>query len=208
MSKLIFNKAMSLSYKGDRDYVYASDLFKIIIDTIIDYDIDNIEDLDYSIHKLLVNNVNFSLHELDHDETMDQQADVRITFTSNGIQYIGVINENSNLIKARSVYNEKEVFDNSIINKEEASIVLNKQFFSYTNLDVLTSMNKRLLKEVRPDIEGKWVSVRLQMSKLTELLEERKEYKVKLLKVFSDKYTRSNLYNEGKKIGSLYFSII
>lgn len=207
MKKIIINEILDVPYKGNRDYVYASDLFKIILDKFVEHKIMDIEDIDYSIHSILKNKVSFSLFSLEEDEKIDEQADVRINFKSNNKKYVGLINENDFLITERTIYEENEIFINSTINESDSSIELNVTYSKYTNLDVFTSMNKRLLTEIRPDIKGKWLSVRLQLKNLSGLMEERNHYKVKLIKIFNNKYSRSYLFNDNKKIGNLYFSI-
>lgn len=208
MNELISNKIINVPFKGDRNYVYASDLFMLIVDKIIELGILDLKSIDYSVHSLLKNKVTFSLYCLNDNEKIEKHADVRINFSSNKVKYVGLINENDLIITDRTIYNENEIYGNTTINEKDSSIELKRTYSEYSNLDVLTSMNKRLLTKVRSDIEGKWVSVRLQLEKLSYLLDDRKHYKVKLVKIFSNKYSRSDLYNENRKIGSLYFSII
>lgn len=208
MEVLVSNELINISFKGNRNYVYASDLFDLIIVTVKKIGIKKIEDIDYSVHNILNNKVNFSLYKLDEIEKLDTQSDVRLNFKSEGINYVGLIFGNDLDIDSRTNYDEEEIFQNSEINEKEKSINLKNNYNNYTNLDVFTSLNKRLLSEVRPDIKGKWVSVRLQIKSFSELIEERNLFKVKLVKIFSNKYTRSELYNNDKRIGYLYFSII
>ena len=208
MNKLILNERIDVPFKGERNYVYASDLFKLLIDKLKEHKISNIYDIDYSVHNILKNKVNVVLYALGENEKIEEEADVRFNFKSNKINYVGLINENDFVIKERTYYDENEIFSNLTINENDSSIMLNNEFSEYTNLDVFTSMNKRLLTEIRPDIEGKWLSVRLQIKSLSDLIEERNHYKVKLIKIFNNKYSKSYLFNNNKKIGNLYFSIL
>ena len=207
MKKLIFNEIIDVPFKGERNYVYASDLFKLIIDKFKEHEIADIYDIDYSVHNILKNKVNIVLYALGENDKIEDHADVRINFKSNNINYVGLINKNDLVIKERTYYDENEIFRNLTINEQDSSIMLNEEFTEYTNLDVFTSMNKRLLTEIRPDIKGKWLSVRLQIKNLSDLMEERNHYKVKLIKIFNNKYSRSYLFNNNIKIGNLYFSI-
>ncbi|MCB0745092.1 MAG: hypothetical protein KDC67_14385 [Ignavibacteriae bacterium] len=208
MNNLILNKTIDIKYKGKRDYVYASDLFSLIICELRDYGIKEIENLDYSIHKLMKNKVSFSLFCLDEISQINTQADARLDFYSEGVGYVVFLQENKLKIEHSTNYDEEAIFMNASLNKEQQNITLNGSHFKYSNLDIFTSLNKRLLTEVRSDIHGKWVSVRLQIKTLDNLLAECEKYKVQLVKVFSNKYTKSELYNDEEKIGNLFFSII
>ncbi|MBQ4820078.1 hypothetical protein [Aquimarina sp. MMG016] len=204
---IILEKDLEISFKGDRDYIYASDMFILIAKELIAKDFTNIKNIDFSVHSISNKEIKLLLFQSDVLETNEDNL-AQIKFESNDTTYFGVIRKGSSEILKRTEYNEKEVFSNAEIDKVKQRIELSNDYKKYSNLDVLTAMNKRLLYEVRPDIEGKWLSVRLQLDDLEDLLKERSNYAVELIKVFSNKYSKSILLSNNKKIGNLFFSLI
>ena len=203
--KLILSKDLIVQFKGDRDYINAVDMFNSLIETLSDFDLMEVKDVDFSIHNMLNSGFNFSVYSNLNNEI---EYDALLKFNYKDKDYFGVIIRNELEVLKKNEYSEIEVFENSIVSLESKSIKLNDDYKKYSNLDMFSSMNKKLHNITKAEIKGKWLFVRLQLNKLSDVLEDRNQYKVKLVKVFSNKYTRSELYNSNKKIGSLYFSII
>jgi len=196
---------LPISFKGNRDYLYASDIFTLIVKTLVQNDFDEIINIDFSVYKLSNKGIEFILYKEDIP-TLDKNYIAQIKFESEEVSYFGIVKSIDSDVLDRTEYNEDQVVANSVLDKKNNSIALNEQYQEYSNLDVFTSMNKRLLYELRPDIEGKWLSVRLQLESLKKF-QQRDVFSIQLVKIFSNKYAKSSLFNKGEKLGNLFFSL-
>jgi hypothetical protein len=206
MKEPILSENLCLAYKGDRNYVYGPDIFNSVFSVIQkNFNISQVSNIDFSVHQMIYSGLSFQLYKGEKPNENDGQALIKFTVEHNN--YYGIIKENGKSIIERTEYLEDEIFKYSQLNENDNCISLKNKSFEYPVLDLLTSLNKRLLTVTRPDIIGKWIFVRVQTSINPNMLRE-EGLKISLEKMFSTKYTKSAFWINRKKIGYLYFSII
>lgn len=205
MATLILKKNLNVYFRGERTYIYGPDLFNNTISLINDsFNISKLENIDFSSHKMTDCGLDFLLFDQANDKIEDVQS--KISFTSNSKKYYGYLIENKSIVSKRLPYPEEEIIKVCKLDSNNKSISLSLNT-NFKLTDNYTALTKYLHKNIHPDIEGKWIFVRIQYYNYN-LNESFNEIKVIQTKNLSNKYTLNSLYIDGEEIGCLYFSLI
>lgn len=204
MSNPIFQVELPLFFRGSRDYIYAADIFALSTKAILKkYDIEDLEKIDFSVHKMT--DMGLDLFIYDSPVEVDGYC-AKLNFTINSESYFGVLIENLTKVTSSVPYDEKFITEKSSIDFEQKSVELREKL-NLPYLDVCTALNKYMHENVFKEIQGKWVSVRIQLDTFSEK-ENVENVEVKNRKVFGNKYTQNTIFLNGNKRGFIYFSII
>lgn len=194
---------LDISFKGSRNYVYASDTLKNILKVIArEYPSADISDIDYATHSIATSQLTLNFSE--RSDT-DSSAVHAIFFCKlSGKDIFGIVTESGEKITKRTPYIEEDITNLAELDKEKKEISIVRQT-DHDIIDVFTSLNKFLLKNIFPGIKGHWLSVRTKLSK--NLLNDYDVAAIKFKRIFGDKYTLSELYYNNEAVGTLNFSI-
>jgi hypothetical protein len=124
-------------------------------------------------------------------------------FSNSAEAYIVRLFETNNDVTENYEYNEEDVIKASIFNKDEKSILLDSPS-SYTNIEKVVALNKRLLQNLLTD-PGKWFFTRITINK--DLNQQQpKIITLKLVKNIGSKITKSLILFDDEEQGYIYFS--
>lgn len=203
MNQIQIKQKLDISFKGSRDYIYASDTLKDILGIIAqEYPSAEISDIDYATHSLATTQLILSLSEKSDADSGKVHAVFYCKLS--GRDLFGILTESGEKITKRTPYNEDDITNLAELDKEKKKISIAHQT-DYDAIDVFTCLNKFLLRQTFPDISGHWLSVRTKLSK--KLPNEYDVAAVKFKRIFGDKYTLSELYFNNEAVGTLNFSI-
>jgi len=188
---------LDFCFKGSRKYVHGTDIFLKLVEKYND----DIENIDIAFHGISVNNMTFS-----SNKPIDKE--IKVTFRglheNNKIKLFGF--ENSSEINCRYEYLEEKIVDNSIVTISTESITL-KTPTEYTFIEHIVAMNKALLEDIYPDINGKWYFTRLQLQRPINI-SDTTSLQLILKANFQFKLTKTSIFVDKKEIGFIYFSLI
>jgi hypothetical protein len=192
---------LNFKFKGDRNYVHGTDIYtKVLQHLSKEFTISNI---DLSFHKVAKNNLAGEL--LPAGSVSSNKANPASIFKFNNTieTYIVRLFETNKEVTENYEYNEEEVIKGSVLNRDEKSILL-RSSSSYTNIEKVVALNKRLLENLLTD-PGKWFFTRISIDKdLNQLKPE--VIALKLIKNIGSKITKTLILFDGKEQGYIYFS--
>lgn len=191
---------LEFCFKGSRTYVHGTDIYNKIIEFI--KDIKNNESFDLSFHGVAKTNLEVSEQKPDNEDILklackytDMQKNKRVLY--------GV--ENSRKIECRYEYPEDNICKLANIDLEKEEVSLNEPS-SYTFVENSVALNKYLLENLFPNINGKWYFTRFQLKEIPN--ENVYPLKLVLKANFNFKLTKTEILIDGKLIGYIYFSLV
>ena len=203
MNPIQMKQKLDISFKGNRDYIYASDTLKNILDVLVrEYPSAEISDIDYATHSLATSQLILNLSEKSDADSSKVHAIFYCKLS--GKDVFGILTESGEKITKRTPFIEDDIINLAKLDKEKKEISIARQT-DYDVIDVFTCLNKYLLRNILPDISGHWLSVRTKLTK--NLPNEYDVVAVKFKRIFGDKYTLSELYYNNEAAGTLNFSI-
>jgi hypothetical protein len=203
MENNLHHQKLKICYKGNRDYVYASDVFSQVQEMILKLFPDQkITDIDFSTHKKAHNNIEVFIY--DHFVEKSNDIHAIFNFKANGNQYYAQLMETEKKIECSNVYDEEMLFNSFALSQNLKVIETNKKY-EYSTMDIFTSLNKMLLTKRFPEVTTGWLSVRCKLNK--PLPPSYQKLTVIFIKNFSNKYYQSELYINDKLFGQIFFSI-
>lgn len=188
---------LDFCFKGSRQYVHGTDIFTKLIE---EYNND-INNIDIAFHGITINNMTFST---DKPETEEVRVTFRSLYNDNKIKLFGVENESS--VNCRYEYLEEKITANSSVDVTEESIALNTPT-EYSFIEHIVAMNKALLENLYPEVNGKWYFTRLQLKENIDM-SDISSLKLILRSNFQFKLTKTAILVNEKEVGFIYFSLI
>lgn len=188
---------LDFCFKGSRQYVHGTDIFTKLIE---EYNND-IKNIDIAFHGITINNMTFST---DKPETEEVRVTFRSLYNDNKIKLFGVENESS--VNCRYEYLEEKITANSSVDVTEESIALNTPT-EYSFIEHIVAMNKALLENLYPEVNGKWYFTRLQLKENIDM-SDISSLKLILRSNFQFKLTKTAIIVNEKEVGFIYFSLI
>jgi hypothetical protein len=191
---------LEFCFKGNRTYIHGTDVYNKMLDFLKDKEL-QITNFDLSFHGIAKSNIEISDNK-PTDETLLKFAFKYLDRDNTKKVFYGI--ENNIPVDCRYEYPEENICNLSELNLVNKEVVLNTNS-SFTFIENVVALNKYLLENLFPDVNGKWYFTRLQMKELTN-----SSYPLKLvLKAnFNFKLTKTEILIADKSIGFIYFSLI
>lgn len=194
---------LNLRFKGDRDYLHGTDMFNETMTCLqSEFGPDCLHDIDFSIHHLARSQL--SMHGQPPSAGIDPVAVCAFT-TSTG-RHRKYLVETDEPVGSRYAYPEDEMVKTMEMDLNVRQGIL-RETTSYSDIEVWVAMTKALHYQVFPNLVGKWMFVRGRFTRYVGKTQAN-EQKIVISSCFNDKFTRSEILNDGVKAGDIYFSIV
>ncbi len=196
---------LEFCFKGNRTYIQGSDIFDAIVSKLAsNFNLDKIENIKYSAHKMLKKNAFVLILEKFNPNDYKKINSV-ITFKNSEKKYYVVVIEDSREIECSVEYSEEIVRSTSAIIDKKIEF---KNELEDSLTEIIVSMNKYYLQEsVTKD--GKWMVTKFDYHNLNDIQNVKgKMISLELKNNFNNKLTKSIVTVDGLVVGNLYFSLI
>lgn len=200
---MIEKRNVIFRYKGKRDYIHGTDMFNEIFSVIHETNLTNIL---FSVHDFIrPRSCEIYTTSIKEEITAIEGVKSRCQVNVDGETRWLALKENSMQTgdnDSRYEYDENHVISLCELREESISLMGHSPF---TFIETVVAMNKRLLEELFPDANGKWVFTRIDLDFLsyadTNLcLNFKHNMNFRLVK--------SEIIEGGQKIGDIYFSLV
>lgn len=191
---------LDFCFKGNRTYVHGTDIYNKMTKFLSDDK--QIQSLDLSFHGIAKTNIEIS-KDKPVDESLLKFAYKYTDDKNNKTILYGI--ENNDPIECRYEYPEDAICNLSKLDLQNEEVVLeDKSSFSF--IENTVAINKYLLENLFPDVNGKWYFTRLQIKQIRK----DNSYPLKLiLKAnFNFKLTKTEIFIDEVSIGFIYFSLV
>jgi len=192
--------SLEFCFKGSRQYVHGTDIYNKLIATLKD-EMSN-EKVDLSFHGVAKTNLNLNIQK-PADEKL-----LKFVFkfmNKEGNREVLYAVENSETIECRYEYPEEDICQLSNVDIENQKISLD-QDSSYTFVENAVALNKYLLENLFPDVEGKWYFTRFQLATIPN--EAIYPLRLELRANFNFKLTKTEIFIDQQSVGFIYFSLV
>ncbi len=191
---------LEFCFKGNRTYVHGTDIYNKIVE-ILNNDMKDTK-IDLSFHGVAKKNILLSNKKPENENLIKFVC--KYTGENNERKILYGMERNHN-ITCQYTYPEEEICQLSDLDLENKEINLNTDT-SYSFIENSVALNKYLLENLFPDVNGKWYFTRLQLLDVTT----KKTYPLKLvLKAnFNFKLTKTEIFISDKSMGYIYFSLV
>jgi len=189
------DKNLSFCFKGSRTYIQGPDIMSSLLACFKGKDI---TEIDVKFHG--VSKSNLSL--VAGDELTDSK--VNVSLCVDGEEKLFQMIENGEEIDCRYEYDEDGLIGQCQLDIESQQINL-IGVTGYSFFENFVAMNKHLLQSLYPEDKGKWYFTRIEQVKQ---ISDEALITVKLIKNFNFRLTKSDILLEGKKLGSVYFTMV
>lgn len=191
---------LEFCFKGTRTYVHGTDIYNKIIDFLKDK-MKN-KNFDLSFHGITKTNINISEIKPENEELLKFVC--KYINKDNQKKVLYAI-ENHEFIDCRYEYLEEEICKLSNLNLSSQELILENES-SYSFIENCVALNKHLLEQLFPNVNGKWYFTRLQISNIPN--SEVYPLKLILKANFNFKLTKTEIFISNKSIGYIYFSLV
>jgi hypothetical protein len=186
---------LNFCFKGDRDYIQGTSVVSELFQTMANK---KLSQIDLKFNGIIQSGLDLV------EGAENPEAKVNIRWLESDDTKIYQLVENGKSIDCRKEYNEDSIIDKTTLNLNSQSILLD-EVTNYTLCENFVAMNKFLLQRIYPQEKGKWFFTRLEQ---TEFIPDNCLIKVKLIKNFNFRLTKSDILVDGKVIGSVYFTMV
>ena len=193
-------KNIEFSFKGNRKYIHGTDIFNKVIHLLKDHFVKNKFDL--SFHGIANKNIKVIQNKPSDDALIKFVCKYTTKTNERKILY-GI--ENAEEIKDQYEYPEENISKLAKINLERKMIRLESNS-SFSFIENAVALNKYLLENLFPNINGKWYFTRLQLNELSSNNDYPLEITLKAN--FNFKLTKSEIFIGDQSIGFIYFSLV
>jgi len=200
---MLIEKEVQFRFKGSRDYVQGPDIYNCLLDTVNDNFDSYPSQIRGSFHRLLSHNG--MLHIYSNSEDFNQElfyADFVLLF-ENEEYYAGLSNADTPIISSYE-YDEEDVLSGLIFDQSTVKLAFKP---SYSYIEQIIAMTKRLHFNLYPEVKEKWLftKFRFQDTIDPQLFPDR-ELSVKAGKNFHNKLTQNMLALDNAPMGDIWFS--
>jgi hypothetical protein len=190
-------KQVTFNLKGTRKYVHGTDIFDYFIK-----DVDSFNTITLSFHEPCLNPCCTIVQLLKEEEVPNKKS--AVFKVENGDQsqrfYIEVPKAIDTTNSQRIDYNEDKIIKSASIDGKQARIMPNP---SYTFIENLVALTKHFHLAYFDESGGQWFFAQLE---IFDDFDTSNELVLMLHKNIGRRLTQSNIFQNNKKIGSIYFS--
>lgn len=190
---------LGFCFKGSRTYVHGTDIFNKVTEILKD-EMKN-EKQDLSFHGIATSDMDL-LSEKPEDKNLLKFVFKYLDKNENRKVLYGV--ENKKEITCRYEYPEEDICKLSTLDIEYEKITLNENS-SYSFVENTVAINKYLLENLFPEVDGKWYFTRFQLDTIPETIYP---LRLELKANFNFKLTKTEIFIGDKSIGFIYFSLV
>lgn len=189
-------------FKGNRDYVHGTDIYKKIIDILSkEYNLSIVSNFRLFIHRFAKNNCYMFLGKVDDNEP-PQEYVANFSYKIDNTIFKGYIIEESEIIECRYPYDEEQITKLCCVDGKKVYL-LEKSPNSF--IETVVAMTKHLHYICYPT-SAKWVFTRLD---LTEILNKEGDYiHIDLIQNLNNLLTKAEITCNNKVVGKIYFSLV
>jgi hypothetical protein len=192
--------ALELPFRGERTYLHGTDLYQAALDSTL-----LAGPLSLTFHSLLKNQPDLvcsteSLRHMREDPAF--RAELRLGSGTGALH--AVLLESSRPITERKVCNESDVAAPAVVDEAARSAVLNAPTIGKP-IEQIVFLNKHLHLRLLPQLSSKWLFARLDLSAPIPV-EPPKKIIIELRQVLGNRFTRSEIFWDNTKVGSISFS--
>ena len=156
---MLFEKEIVFSFKGNRDYIHGTDIFDKILDTVGVLFKEYPNKMKGSFHQPLESNAILRIYD-DAGELHLENLNALFSFQLKNSSYHACLTEVNSQITSSYEYDEKRVLDKMIIERETARMVAKS---SYTYIEQMVAMTKKLHLTLYPDVAPKWLFTKIEI---------------------------------------------
>lgn len=186
---------LTFCFKGSRTYVQGPDIVAALFKH---FSGQSVTDIDIKFNGITSANLNL----VEGDSADNSKVNIRCNL--NGENKVFQLIENSEVIDCRYEYDEESLVAHCDLDLSHQQVHL-KQITAFTLCENFVAMNKFLLQCLYPEEKGKWYFTRLEQAKIVD---DSTLITVKLIKNFNFRLTKSDIFIDDKKIGSVYFTMV
>lgn len=200
-------KQIKFRYKGNRNYIQGADLFHIMMQEI----------QANATHQ----NICFTIHDFITSSTcqlyITQNKTLLSSLTNIAVRCQVEIDNTPHWLaispalspaSQNQASEQRDYYDESLITslciKTKKSIHIN-HLSPYNFIETIVAMTKHLHQQLYPDIIGKWVFTRID---LTSFYDVQKDITITLQHNMNNKLTKSDIMLSNNKIGDIFFSLV
>ena len=200
---MLYEKEISFRFKGNRTYVHGTDIFDKILDTSRTFFKEYPTWIKGSFHRLLTNDAIFQIYN-DSDTINNENFYARFSIKIKDNSYQFLINSAKFLICSSYEYNEEMVLDKMVIEGKKARMTAKS---SYTYIEQLVSMTKKLHLIIYPNTTPKWLFTKIEIRDVLDpALYPKHELAIVAQKNFHNKLTQNAILYDGIYLGNIWFS--
>lgn len=192
---------LEFCFKGTRTYVHGTDIYNKMLDFLKDKEIQK-SNFDLSFHGIAKTNIEISQNKPEN-ESLLKFAFKYLDKDSNKKVLYGI--ENNISIECRYEYPEEDICNLSELDLDNKEVVLARNS-SFTFVENTVAINKYLLENLFPNVEGKWYFTRFQIREIPS--NNNHPLKLILKANFNFKLTKTEILIDDKSIGFIYFSLL
>ncbi len=189
---------LNFAYRGQRNYIQGADLFNSVLESTSSGEI---SDIRMTAHGLILN-CNCRVKFFDADPKQ-YEGKFRGRFHLNGkAVWFDLLELTDGCDCRRIPYDEQSIVDACRINDEQ---IYYDGSLQYTFMEIAVAMNKHLLSQTHPDIQGRWIFTGIELDSF------RKSGGPTSLRVthnFQNKLVKTRILDDGHAAGTIYFSLI
>jgi hypothetical protein len=193
-------ESLEFCFKGTRTYVHGTDIYNKMIEVLASK-MKN-EKLDLSFHGVAEKNMNLVASKPEDESTLKFVCKY---LDNNNIKNILYGVENNKDIECRYEYPEEDICNLSRLNLKDEEVVLESNS-SFSFVENTVAINKYLLENLFPNVQGKWYFTRFQIKDVP--CSDIYPLKLILKANFNFKLTKTEILINDKSIGFIYFSLV
>ena len=202
--KTLFEKILTFKYKGQRTYVHGTDIYDSILRTVRNYFEAYPLNITGTFHRPLKANCIFRMYE---KQIVLAHGSFYAFFTLGlGSKiYYAALSSIGDQISSSYTYDEDKVLEGFSI--KDAKINMHVKS-TYTYIEQLVAMTKRLHISLYPEVKGRWLFTKIQISKVIDPdLFVGRELTIKSENNFHYKLTKNSIDLDDIPLGTIWFSL-
>lgn len=199
---------LNFKFKGNRNYIHGTDMYNLIIEQLIEKCFISFDSkFKISIHQFARNQCDLIFSkESDSSFFIPENQIAEFEILHNEHKIIGYLTEVDRVIDCRIPFNEDIIENLSTIDNFTITMKDDISGFGYSPIEITVLMAKKLHYNNYPLSEGKWIFVKLDLTRLFKNNDSDK-IKINMIHNFKNQLTKSEIYVENFLIGYIYFSV-
>jgi len=192
-------------FKGNRTYVHGSDMFNSVNKYLRSNFGQAFSHVDFmSINHQTSNNLKGEILNADQHDPSRQYITI-CKFSLSGEKKVLCLYERGAAVKCRYEYDEESVVKNGQISLEQKTITLNNET-SYSPIEVIIALNKKLVQNLFSAERGKWLFTKLLLKRALPT-SSLGLYSLVFKQNLGSRLTSSSIGIADKNYGDIYFSL-